>query len=297
MTWIFPVAALFLVLLTCLLCAIPIVRRHALPVDQHDPAETGLPFDLVHFTTSDKVTLTGWWFPYPDSNRTIIQLHGFAGSMDPDIKYVPHLHAAGYNVLTFDFRAHGRSTGHLGTIGALESNDVKAAIDFVCSKGIKAIGLLGFSMGGRAAVLSAPENPQVRAIVCDGGPARLVTAITGKLTRDNLPYWLASTYAYCAVGGASLLSGINLFSEEPLHRASRLQSIPSLFIYGGRDPFITNREIDRMTTSTGSRATLWLVPEAGHRNIEKYRPQEYLDKVLSFFVNTLETPSEPGSPL
>lgn len=296
MDWIFPVAALFLALVTCLLCAIPIVRRHALPVDQHDPAETGLPFESVHFTTSDKVTLTGWWFPYSGSQRTIIQLHGFAGSMDPDIKYVPHLHQAGFNVLTFDFRAHGRSAGLIGTIGALETRDAWAAVRFVLSRGTHSIGLFGFSMGGRVAVLAAPDCPQVQAVVCDGGPARLVTSITGKLTRDKVPHLLAALFANCAVAGASLLSGINLFREDPLYRAGRLQSTHSLFIYGSRDPFITKAEINRMTAPAGSHMQLWLVPEAGHRNIEKYRPQEYLETILNFFGRALEIPSEPGSP-
>lgn len=44
------------------------------------------------------------------AERALILLHGQAGSsMDPNVQYLPALHAAGFHVLQFDLRAHGRS--------------------------------------------------------------------------------------------------------------------------------------------------------------------------------------------
>ncbi len=84
------VAVLILVMGILLISAIPLVfRRHP----QRNPGEPncGIEYDNVSFTTSDGIHLYGWWFPFMASQQTIILLHGFAGSMDPDLKYVPEI--------------------------------------------------------------------------------------------------------------------------------------------------------------------------------------------------------------
>lgn len=288
MEWV-PLAAAMVILTLgiCVLSALPLVSRYPLKGVPLNPGDCNLEYEEVNFSTSDGIVLHGWWFPFEGSTRTIIMLHGYAGSMDPDLKYVPDLNAAGFNLLMFDFRAHGRSGGHIGTIGALERKDVRAASQFVLARDSSRIGLLGFSMGGRAAILSAPLIPQVKAIVCDGGPARLTTSIAGRLTGRKYPPLLSKAFACLAVAGGSLLSGINLFRVEPLFQARRLVEIPTLFIYGGMDPFITSDEINKMVTDAGQKAEAWIVPQAGHRDVDQYLPKEYMRVILDFFKKTL----------
>ena len=147
MMWVvYVVGGLTIILGCCLLLAIPLVRRHPLK-NPHSPEELDLSFENIHFVTMDHLDLKGWWIPASNSERTIIMLHGHGGSMDPDLKYVPHLHAAGFNVLMFDFRAHGRSRGRIGTIGAIERKDVQAAVNYAVSLGSKRIWLAGFLDG------------------------------------------------------------------------------------------------------------------------------------------------------
>ena len=93
--------------------------------------------------------------PQLNSSRTIIFLHGFNGSMDPDLKYASHFIKAGFNVLMFDFRNHGRSEGNITSLGALEVLDAEAAMQYARLRGSEKTGLLGFSMGGRVALLTA----------------------------------------------------------------------------------------------------------------------------------------------
>lgn len=150
------------------------------------------PIEDVSFPARDGLTLRGWWIPVVptlalprrttgegESDRAVIFLHGHGGSMDPDAQHAPAFHAAGFSVLMFDFRAHGRSEGQVSTIGYLERQDALGAVDFVKAKGVCRIGLLGFSMGGVVAMLAAPICPDVRAVISDGGPARLMSAVTG----------------------------------------------------------------------------------------------------------------------
>ncbi len=177
MLWI-VLGLLSLWLCTALVMSVLLTRRYYL-TETRSPAELGLAFENVAFPASDGLLLRGWWIPVPDSERAIIQLHGHGGSMDPDIQYVPAWHAAGFNVLMFDFRGHGRSQGNTSTFGYLERYDVQGAIRFLKEeKGIRWIALVGFSLGGMVAIVAAPVCPEVNAVVSDGAPARIRSALT-----------------------------------------------------------------------------------------------------------------------
>lgn len=280
--WAVLVAAiLVLIVLLCLLAAVPLVKRKPL-TGVHSPAEFNLVFDTVDFITDDRIILRGYWIPYAGSTRTVIMLHGYAGSLDPDLKYTPHLHSAGFNILLFDFRAHGRSGGYITTMGALERADVKAAVHFARLRGSAWIALLGFSMGGRAAILAAPHIPEVGAVISDGAPVRLSTAATQDLHLRGLPLPFAALLSRMMLTGASILSGLNLFQIDPIRQAHKLRGIPIHFINGECDLYTTHSDMEEMMRGAGPRASLWSVPEAKHRNIEVTRPEEYLQRVLSF---------------
>lgn len=285
MTWL--IAALGLILLffgLCLLSALPLVKP-ARATNFHTPGEFNLYYEPVNLKTADSINLAGWWIPVEGSIKTVILLHGHAGSMDPDLKYAPVLHKAEFNVLMFDFRAHGRSGGRFSSVGPLETCDVQAAVRFALSKGSQRIGLLGFSMGGRAALLSASQLARVNTVISDGAPPRLVTAVTQVLELRKLPFsWLL---ARMMLFGGTLLTAQNLFKQDPLYAAATLSHIPVLFIHGGRDRFATRGEIDQMVANAGQGAQLWLVPEAAHRNIEVTRPEEYLELITTFFTQNL----------
>jgi pimeloyl-ACP methyl ester carboxylesterase len=270
----------------CLLLAIPMVRRRTLS-DTGTPAAFDLEFEEISLTTEDHIDLRGFWIPCPDSHRAVIMLHGFAGSLDPDLRYAPHLHNAGFNVLMFDFRAHGRSEGRFTSLGALETRDVRAAVIFTRTKGCDRIGLLGFSMGGRAAIMTAVASSGVQAVLSDGAPPRLVTAVTQNLCMRKVPLPVSWLTARMMLLGASLITGSNLFSHDPLFAASNLSGIPVLFFHGEQDRYATSAQMREILQNAGPHARLWLVPEAKHRDIENSRPAEYLQKLLAFFTENL----------
>ncbi len=182
----------------------------------HSPAEYRLDFEEIAFNATDGVTLRDWWIPAPNSERAVVILHGHGGSMDYDIHRAPAPCDAGFNVLLFDFRAHGRSQGNLATFGYLELRDVLGAVEFLKSRGIRRIGLLGFSYGGMASILAASNCPEVNALITDGGPARMRTAITARGIELHLPRLLAAFLAWLAILITSLRLGVNLFRYEPV---------------------------------------------------------------------------------
>ncbi len=287
-TYLFTFAIIFLLFIAvCLVLSIPLTKRHRLN-DFRSPADLGLDFKPVHFPSTDGITLSGWWIPAEGSPNTIIFLHGFGGSMDPDLKYVPAFIQAGYNVLMFDFRAHGRSKGSRTSLGALEVNDVIGAIHFAKSCNSWAIGLMGFSMGGRAALLTAAQHPGVQTVISDGGPLRLTTAVSMELRRRKLPDLLSTILAFMCVLGASLRLFVNLFYYDPLVLGAKIAPTPVLLIHGDKDPYTRNNELNKMMSKSKGNLQLWRVSGAKHREVDLVDPELYIEKVIVFFNTNIK---------
>lgn len=112
-------------------------------------------YEDVFFPAMDGVILEGWFIP-ADSDRLIICNHclpanraGFPGHLEPwknlgfgdfEVNFLPKykaLHDAGYNVLVYDMRNHGRSgvgSGGLVGHGTFEYRDVIGSIRYAKSR-------------------------------------------------------------------------------------------------------------------------------------------------------------------
>ncbi len=261
-----------------------LTQRYGL-TEIHSPAEYNLAFEEVTFKASDRLALRGLWIPAPGSERAVVILHGHGGSMDYDIQRAPALHQAGFNVLLFDFRAHGRSQGNLATFGYLERRDVLGAVEFLKSRGIRRIGLLGFSYGGMISMLAAPICPEVDALITDGGPARMRTAITARSVELHLPHWLAALTAWLTVVMTSLRLGANLFRYEPVRWVGRIAARPIFFIHGELDQYCN--DFDDLYAAANEPKELWRLPDVGHTKASEAFPEEHRCRVIEFFDKNL----------
>jgi pimeloyl-ACP methyl ester carboxylesterase len=119
------------------------------------------PMVPVTFTTVDHITLKGHWLPgNGNKGTTVIMGHGYLMDWREMLSIAHPLRQQGYHVLLFDFRAHGKSGGHLASVGYHESKDVAAAVQFVRQQFPQASGrifYLGHSMGA-ASILLAPAG-------------------------------------------------------------------------------------------------------------------------------------------
>jgi len=277
--WILIILVL-LVLATGLTLSFYFTQRGKL-TEIHSPDEYSLQYEPVEFNATDGLTLRGVWIPAPDSDKAVIILHGHGGSYDLYLWRVPALHEAAFNVILFDFRAHGRSDGKRMTFGYEERRDVMGAIDFLHRRGMQHIGLLGFSYGGMTAMLTAPISADVEAVITDGGPARLLTGASAWAVERGLPGWLTRLFAGLFLGITSLRVGANLFHYEPIRWVSKISPRPILFIHGDQDLFCA--DFDDLYAAAKEPKELWRLPEAGHTTASLLYPEEYARRVIDFF--------------
>lgn len=150
----------------------PILRR---------PDEYGMAYEDVFFPSLDGVGLEGWFIP-ADSDRLIICNHfmpgnryGYPGHMEPwtgfggfEVNFLPQykaLHDAGYNLLVYDLRNHGRSgsgNGGIVGIGLLEYRDVIGSLRYARSRkdtSIMNTALLSVCLGGNSTIVAMHKYP------------------------------------------------------------------------------------------------------------------------------------------
>lgn len=251
----------------------------------HSPDEYGLEYESIEFTTSDRLTLRGVWIPAAGSSKAIVILHGHGTSYDFDVYRAPALHEAGFNVLLFDFRAHGRSDGKRMTFGYEERRDVLGATEFLHRRGMEHIGLLGFSYGGMVAMIFAGGNPAVEAVISDGGPVRIRTAIAARGVELGFPLWITRPLAWLIVAITSIRLGVNLFQYEPILWVGKISPRPILFIHGDHDQYLP--DFDELYAAARQPKELWRLAEAGHCNASQFYPEEHARRVIEFFSRTL----------
>ena len=254
-------------------------------IDPHPPDEYGLEYESIEFATPDRLILRGVWISAAGSDRAIVILHGHGTSHDYDVYRAPDLHQAGFNVLLFDFRAHGRSDGKRMTFGYEECRDMQGAVEFLRQRGIKHIGLLGFSYGGMVAMVSSAQSPDIEAVISDGGPARVRTAIAVRSAELGIPLWLSRPIGFLIVGVTSLRLGVNLFSYEPIRWVGKISPRPIFFIHGDHDQYLP--DFDQLYAAAKEPKELWRVAEAGHTTVSQFYPAEYSRRVIEFFKRHL----------
>jgi alpha-beta hydrolase superfamily lysophospholipase len=247
------------------------------------PADIGLDYETVRFTTDDGVTLSGWLIPAARETRTaVIVLHGFSGHRLPELAaFVPWLQER-HNVLQFDFRGHGESGPGSVTLGAHERRDVAAAVRFLESRGLGPLALFGISMGGATAIVSAPDLP-VAAVIADAPFAELRHPIANRMREIGYP--LSTVGARLVVAGASLRTRSRL--ADPISVVGHIAPRALLLIAPQADQLISWRQSEKLFAAAGEPKELFLVPDAGHAEAYAVAPEAYRSRVLAFLEQYL----------
>ena len=131
------------------------------------PADVGLEYRDITFTTSDGHRLHGWFIPGP-RRVTMLWFHGNGGNISHRVDNIAMIHhRLGANVFIFDYRGYGQSPGKPSERGTCE--DAQAALSYL--RGMPEVAghrivLFGRSLGGAVAVdLAASE--QVEGVILE----------------------------------------------------------------------------------------------------------------------------------
>ena len=128
------------------------------------PADYGLEYEEVWFTTEDNVKLHGWWVPKPGA-PVFLWFHGNAGNISYRLENVKLLvDEVGVQVFIFDYREYGKSEGSINREGTFK--DAAAAYRYLTeTRGVPGtdVILFGRSLGTALATDLALKAPSRKA--------------------------------------------------------------------------------------------------------------------------------------
>lgn len=243
------------------------------------PADLGLAYEEIAFTTGDGLRLAGWFIPGREEAATVILLHGYPadkGDILPALSFL----SPRYNLLLFDFRSLGSSAGRISTAGARETEDLLAAVRFCQRRGIEEVGVWGFSMGAAVALMAAGEAPQITAVVAESSYARLDLMARELYRIPGLRYPLA----YLTGLWSRIFLGINLERISPAEQARELDR-PILVIHSRNDQMIPFEQalILQRSLEHNPQAEFWFEDNLVHGQLGP----EYRLRIEAFFQKHL----------
>jgi len=214
-------------------------------------------------TTTDSVTLSSRSWLQEQTTAAVVLVHGFTSSADHPhvVALAEALHAQGLEVISYDSRGHGTSTGE-STLGDLERHDVAIAVEAARERS-ETVVVVGASMGAIAALRYAVTDDELAGTVIVSCPA------DWRLPR-NPQGLLAAVMTRTAVGRAivSRLLHVQIAPgwdrpEPPVDLAARVRG-PLAIVHGDADSFIPLSDAHELHGRTTAPARLRIVSDMGH---------------------------------
>lgn len=230
------------------------------------PESAGLTYHDVAIETDDGERLHGWWI---DATRPslghVLLCHGNAGNVGDRVHHAELLSTAGFDVLLFDYRGYGRSSGRPGEDGTYR--DARAArIALLREPAIddSRIFYLGESLGGAVALKLALEAPP-RGLV-------LQSTFTGvrQMSRVHYPF----------VPGALVPD-----AYPSLRLIDKLRA-PLLVLHGERDDIVPLSEGRALFEAARGRKEMLVFPGLGHNDLVALAGRAYAEAIVSWAERT-----------
>ncbi|MFC1587303.1 alpha/beta fold hydrolase [Planctomycetota bacterium] len=250
----------------------------------------GLEFEPVTLRTTDGHKISAWWLPSPGAGRTIILCHGIGAYKSDIIDFAPPLMKAGWNVMMFDFRGHGDSSGHTTSFGYYERRDVAAAYEFICSQdGCDPGQVVGYgvSMGTSALIHAVANGIPLRGLVLDSPFARIEAVAQTLLPVDNKAIQVPVFALFNFWSRIDL--GLSMADISPVNRLHKI-NVPIFFIHGTADRVIPCTESEVLYQTYQHQKELEIVPGAQHIG-SSWRLKDYHKRILDFLANSIQYPN------
>jgi fermentation-respiration switch protein FrsA (DUF1100 family) len=234
------------------------------PEKSWNPEDYGIArrsMEELWFETDDGEMLHGWYCRSDKPIASGVLCHGNTGNLTTIAAIIPHLQDSGINVLLFDYRGFGKSTG-TPSFGGVVADTVAAARfhDRIRPRHLPSI-LYGYSLGGAIAAQAIRHHP------FDG--------LILQSTFTNLPDMAKATWPRLPL---HLVAG-SVFDTKTVLRHL---NVPLLIIHGSADESVPCWMAHTLYDSCASQKGIYLVDGGMHKDCYLRDPDKLIWVINQF---------------
>jgi uncharacterized protein len=202
------------------------------------------------------VRLKGWRCRAARERRgTLVYLHGIADNRASAVGVIDRFSRRGFDVIAYDSRAHGESSGAACTYGFYEKQDLRRIVDTIDSGPVV---LMGTSLGAAVALQEAADDDRVSAVVAAETFSDLRTVAI-----ERAPFFFTPDTIRRAFQLAEAEGRFTIDAASPEAAARKIEA-PVLIIHGSIDRDTPPDHSRRVFEALHGPKQLILVPNAGH---------------------------------
>ena len=225
------------------------------------PADYGVPYAPSTITTADGERLHAWLLKPTASRALVVYFHGNGGNLSIWAPILSDLARHGFDVLAFDYRGYGVSTGRPTESGVYR--DADAILDHLSTAlpTARPIVYWGRSLGTAVAAYAASRRPPDGIILEAGFPE-----------------------ARSVVRSSPLLALLSVFSSYRFATAEWLDRVPSpaLVLHGEADQVIPFALGQALFSRLNGEKTFVAIPGGDHNDVRPANEQRYWNAVDIF---------------
>jgi pimeloyl-ACP methyl ester carboxylesterase len=234
----------------------------------------------------------GWFFPGLKNAPTIVLCPGYRSSRGELVTLASALQDHQYNVLLFDFSAHGTSGGR-SSLGFQEVGELRAAMDAVANRGdvdTTRFGLWGVNLGGYTALAEATADPRVRAIAVESvydHPSEMVDLLIRRSGLGSVPF-----VSDMAQMGFRWLNP-QFRNVPPMERRiGRLAGVAQLYMESPEDPVLA-ASTSKLFDASPPPHELAVLAHGNFAGMLDEEKRNYENRIVSFFLVNLPPAGSP----
>ena len=226
------------------------------------PSDVGIAFDQYHIETPDGCQLIGWHMCPSLPVGNVIYFHGNGGNLGILVEIFQALYSNNLQVLAFDYRGYGSSTGTPSEAGLYQ--DGLAAVRYFqdhIEGGNLPIVYWGRSLGSCVAAYVASQIPPDGLI--------LETAFSSKksLVRYHPMFRWFHPFSHCKLNTLKHLEGC---------------SSPALLLHGDQDQTVPLEEGKSLFRNLKGPKQFYCVSGGDHINLHRIGGDSYMRKIVQF---------------
>ena len=248
------------------------------------PASLRLDYQPLSVSTEDGEVLAAWWMPHADARADVLYFHGNGGNLSLWLPVLAGIHARGLNVLAFDYRGYGRSTGRPTELGLYR--DAEAMVQEVRRLRERDKRLPPEGEGppeGEVPPKGGTHTERTRPVIYWGRSlgGAVAAYATSRTPPDGLILESAFVDKAAVIRHHLVLRTLNLLASYRFETAALLRSFhgPTLVMHGDADtvvPYAAGRELFDRLAGTKRFVTL---TGADHNDVQPRSPREYWEAV------------------